>query len=180
MALVITLLPNATGNNTNWINSGESTDHECLDDDNGDSSYVSCGVDNAELEIEFQSPSAHGVVEADIMPGSISIAFISSGRSTHRRGDPALVDIAFDAPWASFTESCSYDAHASSYETINGTTRSTNPLGGAWTYTNLENMGLVCTKDGGFPHVVRLTYLALRVLYTSAAADNATFFGANF
>ena len=36
-----------------------------------------------------------------------------------------------------------------------------------------------CTKNGS--NQVRLSYLALKVSYTEAvAADNATFFGANF
>lgn len=75
----------------------------------------------------------------------------------------------------------SYDKHASSYETINGTALPySNPsLNTPWSYANLESLALRCTKNGTIE--VRLSYLALEVTYTpTAAADNATFFGANF
>jgi len=75
----------------------------------------------------------------------------------------------------------SYDKHASSYETINGTARATSDGSAAWTYADFENLSMKCTKNGSIQ--VRLSYLALEVTYTEAVAaeaDNATFFGANF
>ena len=43
----------------------------------------------------------------------------------------------------------------------------------------MENLEMRCTKNG--TRQLRLSYLALEVTYTeAAAADNATFFGANF
>ena len=78
-----------------------------------------------------------------------------------------------------FNETCSYDAHASSYESISGTIRTTSDGSTDWTYSDLEDLEMICTKFG--TQNIQLSYLALRVDYTeAAAADNATFFGTNF
>ena len=73
-----------------------------------------------------------------------------------------------------------YDPHHSSYDTINGTARPySDGSSAAWTYANLEALEIKCTKSQVTE--VYLSYLALEVTYTEAvAADNATFFGANF
>ena len=170
------LLPNATGvSSAHWVVSAD-TRHECLDDDNGNTSYVSCDNHGVSMILEYADPS---VDEGDI--DSIdSVRFISSGRSTAGRGVPSLVNIGFRAPTAGFTESCSFDSHFSLYETINGTARTTSDGSNAWTYANLEALEMICTKT--FTANVRLSYLALEVTYTElvTAADNSTFFGANF
>jgi len=164
MATMI-LLPD--GSNTvsfHWIPVGgiPATHEAALADDNGSTSYSKCDDDNASMIIEFANPS---VAEGDI--ASIdSIRFLSSGKSVHR-SNPSLVDIAFQTP-PGFSESCSYDAHRTSYETINGTARTATPIGGSWTYANLENMEMKCTKDGTVE--VYLSYLALEVTYTEAVA----------
>ena len=174
MATMI-LLPNATGiSSAHWIAVGESTRHECLDDDNDGTSYVKCDDDNESMNIEFSNPT---VAEGDI--ASIdSVRFLSSGKSAHR-SVVSLVDIKFYVP-PGYPESCVYLAHRSSYTSINGTARTTAPLGGAWTYANLENFEMQCTKDGTVE--VYLSYLVIEVTYTEAvsATHNATFFGANF
>ena len=145
-----------------------------LDDDNGNTSYVKCNDDGESMTIEFANPS---VAESDI--ASIdSVRFLSSGKAVHRT-NPSLVDIAFEEPTAGFSETCSYDAHRTSYETINGTPRTTHDGTHAWAYANLEALEMTCTKNGTVE--VYLSYLAMEVTYTAAvAADNATFFGSNF
>ena len=180
----MTLLPSGESSvSSDWVIAGaspESTRWESLDDDNGATSYVSCNDSGAEMTIEFANPS---VAEADIdFSVAPSVRFVSSGRSDHRRF-PSLVAISFEAPVgvSAYTESCSYDAHVSSFETINGTARATSDGSAAWTYSDLENLSMKCTKNGSIQ--VRLSYLALEVTYTEAVAavtDNATFFGANF
>ena len=123
--------------------------------------------------IEYANPS---VAEADI--ASIdSVRFLSSGKAVHRT-DPSVVSISFEAPTAMFAETASYDAHRSSIETINGTARTTSNGIAAWTYSDLEDLEMKCTKVGSVE--VYLSYLALEVTYTEAAADNAIFFGTNF
>ena len=174
MATMI-LLPNATGiSSAHWIAVGESTRHECLDDDNDGTSYVKCNDNNVYMIIEFANPS---VAEGDI--ASIdSVRFLSSGKSVHR-SDPSLVSIRFEAPTSGFAQICSYDAHRTNYETINGTARTTHDGTHNWSYSNLEDLEMRCTKSGTVE--VYLSYLALEVTYTEAvSADNATFFGANF
>ena len=168
------LLPNATGTtHPSWVPVGEGTPHECLDDDNAATSYVKCSADTRTMLIEYANPS---VAEADI--ASIeSVRFLSSGKANHRT-NPSLVAISFAAPTAGFSESVSYDAHRSNFETINGTARTTSDGSSAWTYSDLEELEMLCTKSGAVE--VYLSYLALEVTYTEAAADNAVFFGTNF
>ena len=75
-------------------------------------------------------------------------------------------------------ESCSYNAHRTNYEAIAGGDQATSDGTNPWTYSNLQSLIMICTKDGTVE--VHLSYLALRVFYTPAGAENATFFGANF
>ena len=179
----MTLLPDDTGfAHPHWVAVGETERHECLDDDNDDTSYVKCIGALRYMVIEFANPS---VVEADIS-SITNVQFLSSGRGIHRT-EPALVDIEFEAPSgvSAYSETASYDAHRASYEAINGTARTTSDGSNAWTYADLEGLELRCTKitdTSPAPAVeVYLSYLALRVTYVEAvSADNATFFGANF
>ena len=168
------LLPNATGTtHSSWVAVGEATHHECLDDDNAATSYSKCSNDTSTMIIEYANPS---VAEADI--ASIdSVRFLSSGKAVHR-SDPSLVSISFEAPTAGFAEGVSYDAHRTNFETINGTARTTSDGSNAWTYSDLENLEMKCTKV--LTVEVYLSYLALEVTYTVVAADNAVFFGCNF
>ena len=168
------LLPNATGaSHSQWVAVGEGTRHECLDDDNAATSYVKCSNDLMYMIIEYANPS---VAEANI--ASIdSVRFLSSGKSSHR-SDPSVVAIAFEAPTAGFSENASYDAHRTDFETINGAARTTSDGSNAWTYSDLENLEMKCTKS--LTVEVYLSYLALEVTYTEAAADNSVFFGTNF
>jgi len=173
MATMI-LLPNADGAaHVQWVDVGEGTHHDCLDDDNAATSYVKCSADGRTMIIEYANPS---VAEANI--ASIdSVRFLSSGKSVHRT-DPSVVSISFEAPTAGFAEVASYDAHRTNFETINGTARTTSDGSNAWTYSDLENLEMKCTKVLSVE--VYLSYLALEVTYTEAAADNSVFFGCNF
>ena len=173
MATMI-LLPDGTGTvDSEWVAVGEATHHECLDDDNAATSYSKCSTDGDKVVIEYANPS---VAEADI--ASIdSVRFLSSGKSVHRTA-PSLVAISFYRPTAGFSETASYDAHRTNFETINGTARTTSDGSSAWTYSDLENLEMRCTK--AVTVEVLLSYLALEVTYTEAAADNAIFFGTNF
>ena len=173
MATMI-LLPNGTGLfDSDWVAVGEATHHECLDDDNAATSYIKCATDAKRVIIEYANPS---VAEADI--ASIeSVRFLSSGKAVHRT-DPSRVVISFEAPTAGFAEPADYDAHRTNFETINGTARTTSNGVAAWTYSNLENLEMKCTK--AVTVEVYLSYLALEVTYTEAAADNSIFFGCNF
>ena len=173
----MTLLPNDDSSvSSDWIPVGETEAWECLDDDNDGTSYVKCNDDRAAMIIEYANPS---VAEGDI--ASIkAVQFLSVGKSSHR-SSASIVAIAFEAPAgvSAYTELCSYDAHRTNWETINGTPRTTSDGSNAWTYSDLEGLEMICTKS--LTVEVHLSYLALKVSYTEAVtADNATFFGANF
>ena len=174
MATMI-LLPDGSSSVSNWTPAPfPNTTSSALDDDNGDTSYVSSNTNNATMTIEYANPS---VAEADI--GTItSVRFLSSGRSTHRTtGSRVLID--FAVPSGNPSEGVRYDPHPTSYETINGAARLySDGSSAAWTYSNLEALELTCTKVIAIQ--VYLSYLALEVTYTEAVADNAIFFGANF
>ena len=172
------LLPDDDGtSSSDWIASGTGISErwEALVDINGDNSYVKCDDNNEAMIIEFANP---GVAEAIIdFNEEVTVRFLSSGRSTDRR-NAAGVDIAFQVP-SGFSETVYYDPSPSSYESITGTARTTQPDTSAWDYAALENLEMICTKNGA--REVYLTYLSIRIDYTEAvAADNATFFGANF
>ena len=173
MATMI-LLPNGTGLfDSDWVAVGEATHHECLDDDNAATSYSKCSADGRTMIIEYANPS---VAEADI--ASIeSVRFLSSGKANHRSA-PSRVSISFEAPTAGFAETADYLAHRTNFSTVNGTARITSDGSNAWTYSNLEDLEMLCTKSGTVE--VYLSYLALEVTYTEAAADNSIFFGCNF
>ena len=175
MATMI-LLPDADGSiQPGWVAVGETDRWDCLKDDNGNTSYVKCSTNTASMIIEYANPS---IAESGI--ASIeSVRFLSSGRSTHRTSG-SIVSIGYQVPSGNVAELCTYDAHRTNYETINGTARTTSDgSSAAWTYTDLERLEMICIKS--FTVNVRLSYLALEVTYTEAvSADNATFFGANF
>ena len=179
----IILLPDGQNNvSSDWVLGGspaESTVHDSLNDNNGDTSFVACDDALESMIIEFANPS---VVEAGIdFNETVSVRFLSSGRSSDRRNASEVV-IKYQVPLTTaYDEICSYDAHASSYESINGTARTTSDDGSTdWTYADLQNLEMKCIKSG--TQNIQLSYLALRVDYTAptAAVDNATFFGANF
>ena len=168
------LLPDGDGVSSGWTAVGESTSHEALATDDGGTSYVKSNTNLASMIIEYANPS---VAEANI-ESIHSVQFLSSGKAIHRT-NPSIVNIRFEAPTTGFVELCSYDAHRTNYETINGTARETHDGVHAWSYANLQDLEMKCTKS--LTIEVYLSYLALEVTYTEAvSADNATFFGANF
>ena len=174
MATMILLPDGSSGHTSHWV-ANTGTHEDALRSDDGDTSYVETSSHNRQLTLTYDNPS---VAEVDI-DTITSVRFLSSGRSTHRTTD-SEVDILIINPLGNLVVTVSYDKHASSYETINGTALPySNPgLNTPWSYANLENLSLKCTKNGTVG--VRLSYLALEVTYTEAVADNATFFGANF
>ena len=184
MATMI-LLPDGSGlSSPHWILVGGGTIEDVLKDDNGSTSYMKCNDDAAEMVIEYADPDDvtpvnGGVAEADIDTID-SVRFISSGKAVHRT-NPSYVVIEYEGLSGISSETCSYDAHRTNYETINGTAQTTYDGSNPWDYSKLEDLELKCTKLGTV--VVYLSYLAIDVTYTEAGAaveDSATFFGANF
>lgn len=172
----IILLPDGAGaTDSGWVTSSGAT-NECLDDNNGDTSYVACSTHNDEMIVTYANPS----FDEATLESITSVQFLSSGRSTNRRS-ASIVTISFESPTAGFSENCSYNASLS-YETINGTPRVySNPsISVDWTYANLNNLEMKCKKFLGAQ--VRLSYLALLVTYVvkDVVETDSIFFGANF
>ena len=171
------LLPDGTDSfDAPWVAVGETYHHQCLDDDNGDTSYSSCTAPGREMIIDFANPS---VAEADI-DSITSVRFISSGRGAHRVL-PGNATIDYEVPSGNNTQICVYDPSPSTYETISGISQLFSDGVGQtdWTYSDLESLQMKVTKS--LSTTLYLSYLAMEVTYVAAAAaDNATFFGANF
>ena len=175
MATMI-LLPNGQHTvSSDWATYGETYPWQCLDDENGNTSTMTCNDHGEFMIIEFASPS---VAEADI-DRITSVRYSSSGRADHRTS-AALATISYEAPSGNAAQINSYDSSPSSFEKLYGTARLySDGLGGTdWTYSDLEDLEMRVTKL--LPVPVVLTYLAMEVTYTTVAVDNATFFGANF
>ena len=176
MATFIMLPDSTSGHTLHWAAVGESTHHECLDDDNGDTSYVQCSSDARRIDLGFANPS---VAEEDI--GSIdSVRFLSSGRCTLGRFG-SRVKVSWESPTGNADTNNIYDLHTSNYETINGASlTSSDGSGTAWTYSDLEGASIRLTKV--LIPQVRLSYFALEVTYTApvTVTDNSIFFGSNF
>ena len=168
----VILLPDDTGTvDAGWVVVPGGTEHEALDADDGDGSYVKCSTHEADMIIEYANPtfSAGEVASID------GCRIIAAGRSSSRRNSSDSL-IGFHVP-NGFDETFDFDAHASSYEVITGTVRETKPDSSAWAYSDILALELNVRKVATVE--LFLTYLAIRVDYT-LVADNATFFGANF
>ena len=164
MATMILLPDGSSGHTSHWVeNTG--THHFVLQSDDGDTSYVACSAYGRQLILTFANPS---VLEASIS-SITSVRFLSSGRHTGRSGG-ADVSIAFNAPTFGFAEAVNYNSSPTTYETINGTARTTSDGSSAWTYSDLENLQMRMTKVG--TDTVRISYLALEVTYVEAGYGN--------
>ena len=171
------LLPNGSNNeSSDWVIVGAASFADALDSDDGITSYVKCNDINESFQIEFANPL---VAEADIDTID-SVRFLSSGKSAHRT-NTTRCSFLYYVPSGNGAENAIYNAHRTDFTTAKGTARShANGTSGGWTYANLEDLVMRCTMTSTVEAYV--SYFAMEVTYTpaTAAADNATFFGANF
>ena len=170
------LLPDGANNvSSDWIVVGAWSVQDALMFDDGATAYVKCDDITETMDIEFANPS---VAEGDIDTIN-SVRFLSSGKSNHRSAG-TRISVGYQNPSGNPGENANYLAHRSSFTTINGTPRPySDGIGSTdWTYANLEDLEMRVTMASTIE--VYFSYLAIEVTYTEAAADNATFFGANF
>ena len=180
------LLPDAlTAASGEWSVIGGGSVPATLASDDGNTSHMACNTNAAFIRLAFADPddvtSANsGVAEGDIDTID-SVRFISSGRADSR-SSTSRITIAYYRPVGNPDEILQYPpVSPSQYATVNGTARLYSKDSNPWTYSDLEVLELLCTQVYTVEN--HLSYLALEVTYTAAvagAADNATFFGANF
>ena len=178
MTLTVTGVTSAHGL---WLTSS-GTHVDTLGSDDGTtsagSSYSHCSSIGREIGgISMSNPT---VAEGDMDATNpiTSVRFLATGRHPSRGSGGADVDISFAVPLG-FTETLNFFNNVN-YEVEYGTTRTTDPFGGDWEYSDIENLefNILSSSDP-----IHLAYFAVEVVYLSAAVTtttNATFFGANF
>jgi hypothetical protein len=167
-----------------WLRSAGSLTHVAtLGSDDGTtasgSSYSLCSINGKRInDIVMSNPT---VAEGDMDATNpiTSVRFLATGRCPARGSGGSDVDFDFDTPsgYASDPETLNF-FNNTNYEVEYGTTRTAKPDDSAWEYSDIENLQFNIEKNGSA--MVHLAYFAAEVVYKEAAADNATFFGANF
>ena len=161
---------------------GGSAAYTDVDDDNGDTQYAFSDTTSERFAVTLAAPS---VAEADIdMSEGItvtikaSIAKTSSGNSFV---DFFQLGTAADSSVISNGSDRITVTSGGSYATYSGTAETTSDGSDDWVYGDLAGLTirLVKFRNDRFGET-RVSYLYAEVAYTPAAADNATFFGANF
>ena len=145
------------------------TVNDALLTNDGDTTYAEAGTDTETCTLTFAAPS---VAEGDIA-SITSVQIITAGRFPARGSGGTDVEVEFEVgATAGHTETLNYP-NSALYQTRNGTARTTNPAGSAWSYANLGDVEVKLTKDGASSPDVRITYLSLLVTYVAAGYGNA-------
>ena len=151
-----------------WV-ANTGTVNDALLTNDGDTTYAEAGADTETCTLTFAAPSV-----ADGAISSItSVQVLTYGRFPARGSGGTDVEIEFEVgATAGHTETLNIPNNAS-YQAVNGTARTTNPAGSAWSYANLGDVEVKLTKDGASSPDVRITYLSLLVTYVAAGYGNA-------
>ena len=165
-----------------WDASGGGTAaYTDVDDDNGDTQYAFSNTGNERLQVSLAAPS---VAEADIdMSAGITVTIKASASKT--LSGNSFVDF-FQLGTAADSSVISNGSDritvpSGGYATYSGTAETTSDGSDDWVYGDLAGLQIRLAKfrNDRFGQL-RVSYLYAEVAYTPAAADNATFFGANF
>ena len=166
-----------------WDSSGVgASSYTDVDNDNGDTEYAFSDTNSERMIVDLPAPSvASGDVDTiDSVTIKISAAYthtsFTTGVTVQQGGTAA------DSSSISNGSDTIAVASGGSYATYSGTAETTSDGSDAWVYGDLAGLQLRLTKFRS-PRFgeLRISYLYAEVAYTAAvAADNATFFGANF
>ena len=168
-----------------WDSSGGGTSsYTDVDNDNGDTEYAFSNTTNERIVVDLAAPS---VAEADIdMSAGITVTIKASAAYTHSTGasyvDFFQLGTAADSSVISNGSDTITITTSGSYATFAGTAETTSDTSNDWVYGDLAGLEirLVKFRNDRFGEL-RVSYLYAEIDYTAAvAADNATFFGANF
>ena len=168
---------------TEWDASGGGTAaYTDVDNDDGDTQYAFSDTGSERLQVSLAAPS---VAEADIdMSAGITVTIKASASKT--LAGNSLVDF-FQLGTAADSSVISNGSDritvvSGGYATYSGTAETTSDNTNLWEYGDLAGLQIKLAKfrNDRFGEL-RVSYLYAEVAYTPAvAADNATFFGANF
>ena len=174
-----TLLPTHTTGTNQW-SASTGTDFVDIVDEDDDSTYISETRSSQQINYTMTNPS---VVEAtidfdeDVTVTPKIMAHHTGAGTVNLELDVLGVGIGYGANEVSVSNDSSFPTYS-----FTSTTEKTS--GADWDYAGLQacNIRLTCKTNLLRPQTVRVSYIWLRVDYTAAhvAADNATFFGANF
>jgi hypothetical protein len=168
---------------TEWDASGGGTSaYTDVDNDDGNTQYVFSDTGNERFQVTLAAPS---VAEADInMSAGITVTIKASASKTlsgNSGVDFYQLGTAADSSVIS-NGSDRITVLSGGYATYSGTAETTSDGSDVWVYGDLAGLQirLVKFRNDRFGQL-RVSYLYAEVDYTPAvAADNATFFGANF
>jgi len=165
-----------------WDSSGGGTSsYTDVDNDNGDTEYAFSNTNAERMIVDMTAPS---VASGDVDTID-SVTIKASARKTMTGSSFAhfqQVGTAADSSAISNGVDTITVTAGGSYALYSGTTETTSDGSDAWVYGDLAGLQLRITKfrNDRFGEL-RISYLYAEVAYTAAvAADNATFFGANF
>jgi hypothetical protein len=172
----MTLTPDGLAASPGWA-ANTGTINAALVANDGDTTYAEAGTNTETCTLTFSAPS---VAEGDIA-SITSVQFLTYGRFPARGSGGTNVDFLYEIGASSgLGETINYP-NSAVYGSRDGTVRTVNIAGSAWSYGNLEDIELKLTKNGASSPDVRITMVTLLVTYEeAAAADNAIFFGTNF
>ena len=171
----MTLTPDGLSASTGWA-ANTGTINAALEANDGDTTYAEAGTDTETCTLTFSAPS---VAESGIS-SITSVQFLTFGRFPARGSGGTNVDFEYEVGASSgLGETINYP-NSSPHASRDGTVRTVNPTGSAWTYSNLEDAQIVLTKNTASSPDVRITMVNILVTYAAKATDNAVFFGTNF
>ena len=148
-----------------WV-ANTGTVNDALATNDGDTTYAEAGTDTETCTLTFAAPS---VAEGDIS-SITSVQILTLGRYPARGSGGTDVEVEYEVGASSGHEETLNYPNSAVHNARDGTARTTNPAGSAWSYANLGDVEVSLTKDGAASPDVRITYLSLLVTYVEAAA----------
>jgi len=155
----MTLLPDGLAV-SGWVANTGTVD-DALTTNNGDTSYAEAGSHGESCTLTFADPS---VAESSIS-SITSVQILTVGRYPARGSGGTDVDFLFEVGASTgLAETLNYP-NSAIHRTRNGTARTVNTAGSAWSYSDLEDVELRLTKNGAASPDVRITMVNLLVTY---------------
>tara|TARA_Y100000034_G_C6752695_1_gene334742 strand:+ start:139 stop:681 length:543 start_codon:yes stop_codon:yes gene_type:complete len=175
------MLPDGTTGTNEWQTNGAATPQAAVTSDDDQTSYIYETRQGHEITLTMANP---GVAEETIdFDEDISLRAFTTAHYDHGSGTVDM-DIQVTGTGIMLAAATVNVAVDNSYPSYVGLTNMYKSLGSDWDYTALENsqIYLECTSRPDRFSSLRVSYAFIRVDYTAivVAADNATFFGANF